>query len=366
MKASLAAAALIVLAFAVAAPSARAERMRTGDDRQCADTPNAEPAIAACTRLYENESLGARNRAIALGNRGAALKLLGRYDEAIADFALAIELDPKNPQYYCQRGDVRMRNKEYEEAIADYTTALKKVPDFTWAYHGRGQIYLAQGKSELALDDFNKALRARPGEFNLLVFRGRANLQQKLFEAAVADFSKALASPKAKGRLPKERAAVMSLRAFALLKQGRAEEATPDAEEGVKLAPKNSFGLSVMGLIEEQRGRNAEAKDLFTRALAIEPKLDVAEQGLERLNRTAAVTGTVPETAAPPKTAPESKSPSAAAPESKAPSAPSSAEPAYKPPVRESVPPTSASAVDDLCARYIPTVGQTVLVACDE
>ena len=46
---------------------------------------------------------GLRNRAIALGNRGAAYKMLGRYDEAIADFGLAIELDPDNSQYYCQR-----------------------------------------------------------------------------------------------------------------------------------------------------------------------------------------------------------------------------------------------------------------------
>src|SRR5262245_53742072 len=83
--------------------SARGSR---GDDAECANTPKAEAAIAACTRLYENEGLGSRNRAIALGNRGAAYKMLGRYDDAIADFGLAISLNPGNPQYYCQRGDV--------------------------------------------------------------------------------------------------------------------------------------------------------------------------------------------------------------------------------------------------------------------
>lgn len=341
MKASLAAAALLVLAFAATAAWARG-----GDDAQCADTPNAEAAIAACTRLYENEGLGSRNRAIALGNRGAALKLLGRYDEAIADFALAIGLDPKNPQYYCQRGDILMRKKEYEEAIADYTAALNRVPDYVWAFHGRGQAYLAQGNAEPALADFNKALRAKPGELNLLILRGRANMQQNSYEAAAADFSQALASPSMKRRLPKERGSVLSLRAFALLKQARADQAKPDAEEAVKLAPKDSFALAVMGLVDEQLGRKAEAKDSFTRALAIEPKLEVAQKGLERLNQTTAMTDTIPEGPAPPKPSTEYKPPPTAAPK-------------YKPL-------TSAAPVEELCARYFPTVGQTILVPCDE
>jgi tetratricopeptide (TPR) repeat protein len=306
---------------------------RGGDDRRCADTPNAEAAIAACTRLYENEGLGSRNRAIALGNRGAALKILGHYDEAIADFALAIELDPKNPQYRCQRGDILVRKKEFAEAIADYSQALKRAPSYAWAYHGRGQAHLALGNGEAAVADFSKALRAKPGEFNLLVLRGRANLQQNSYEAAAADFSQALASPTMKRRLPKERAAVLSLRAFALLKQGRAKEASPDAEEAVKLAPKNTFALSVMGLIDEQLGRRPEAKQSFARALAVEPKLEAAQKGLERLSQSATVTGTLPDPVPQPTPSAESRAPS--------------------------------NAAEELCARYFPTVGQTLLVACD-
>ena len=64
---------------------------------------------------------GKSNRAIALGNRGAAYKVLGRYEEAIADFSRAIELDSDNSQYYCQRGDARLRKNANDEAIADYT-----------------------------------------------------------------------------------------------------------------------------------------------------------------------------------------------------------------------------------------------------
>ena len=65
---------------AATASTANADHFSYHDDSQCADTPNADTAIAACTRLYESGSLSPRNQAIALGNRGAALKFLGRYD----------------------------------------------------------------------------------------------------------------------------------------------------------------------------------------------------------------------------------------------------------------------------------------------
>src|ERR1043165_9648956 len=85
-RASSAANALTVEALALAiAPAANADTFSYRDDRQCADTPNAETAIAACTRLYESAALGPSNRAIALGNRGAAQKFVGRDRQGVLE-----------------------------------------------------------------------------------------------------------------------------------------------------------------------------------------------------------------------------------------------------------------------------------------
>jgi tetratricopeptide (TPR) repeat protein len=65
-------------------------------------------------------------------------------DEAIADFDRAIELDGGNPQYYCQRADLRVRKGANDDAIADYTAALQKAPG-TLGLQGPRQAYLAQG-----------------------------------------------------------------------------------------------------------------------------------------------------------------------------------------------------------------------------
>src|SRR5690349_19028037 len=94
---------------------ANADHFSYRDDHQCAHAPDAEAAIEACTRLYENGSLGPRNRAIALANRGVALKSLGRYDRAIGDFTGAIGLDPRNPRYFCQRGDALQTKRAFKD-----------------------------------------------------------------------------------------------------------------------------------------------------------------------------------------------------------------------------------------------------------
>jgi len=267
----------------VVASAANADRFSYRDDRECAHTPNVEAAIAACTRLYESGTLGPLNRAIALGNRGAAATLLGQYDRAMADFTLAIGLDPRNPRYFCQRGDVLRRQRAFRDAMADYTAALTRAPGSVCAYQGRGQAYLAQGSTRQALADVAKALRAKPASFQLLVLRGRANKQAKLYEAAVADFSQALTSKSQSSLQPNERATIHSERALVLLALNRSADARADLDEALRIAPKNASAIATMGSVEEQSGRKSEAIAFYSRALAIKPDLEDAKRGLERL-----------------------------------------------------------------------------------
>jgi tetratricopeptide (TPR) repeat protein len=275
---------LTVAALALAiAPAANADTFSYRDDRQCADTPNAETAIAACTRLYESAALGPSNRAIALGNRGAALKFVGRYDYAMADFTAAMGLDPRNPQYFCQRGDVLRKKRAFRDAIADYSAALTRAPGSLCAYQGRAQAYLAQGSTQQALADIAKGLRVKPGSLQLLFLRGRANRQAKLYDAAVADFSQALASRSQGSLRSKDRATIYSQRALALLMLNRPDDAKADVDEALRIAPDNPSAIAAKGSIDEQLGRNTEAAESYSRALAIKPDLEDAKRGLERL-----------------------------------------------------------------------------------
>ncbi len=356
-SATLIGAALVLAASAFLTEVSARGRVSQDDIAQCADSPKAEAAVAACTRLYEDGGLDNRNKAIALGNRGAAYKLMGRYDEALADLDVAVKLDAGNPQYWCQRGDLRAKKQNYTGAIEDYSTALDKSSNYVWAFRGRGQAYLGQGNAKLALADLNEALRGKPGDFNLTLLRGRANSQAQNYDAAIDDFTQALAS-KTTGLLPSERAIILSQRGFARLKQGHTAEARTDVDEALRAAPKSAFALAVSGLIEEQLGHKAEAAALYERAVALDSNIEFAQRGLERTKQTEAAATPPP----PPTATPASPVPTPSAPALE-PSPPPTAKAETKPkPVQES----GKGPAEELCARYVPTVGQTILVACSK
>lgn len=357
-RATLVGAALVLAAAAFSTEVSARGRVSQSDIAQCADSPKAEAAVAACTRLYEDGGLDNRNKAIALGNRGAAYKLMGRYDEALADLDVAVKLDAGNPQYWCQRGDLRAKKQNYAGAIEDYSAALDKVPNYVWAFRGRGQAYLGQGNAKLALADLSEALRAKPDDFNLTLLRGRANSQAQNYDAAVVDFTQALNSKTTGSLLPSERAIILSQRGFARLKQDRTPDAKADVDEALRIAPKSAFSLAVSGLIEEQLGHKAEAASLYQRAVALDANIEFAQRGLERTKQTEGAATPSPLPAATP--APTASTPPAPAAE---PSPPPTAKAEAKPkPVQES----GKGPAEELCARYVPTVGQTVLVACSK
>ena len=314
------------------------------DDKICADTTNAEAAIKACTRLYENQGLGKRNRAIALGNRGAAYKSLGRYPEAIADFDQASELDSDNPQYYGQRGDVHIRTGELDTAIEDFTTALNHSSRFAWGYQGRGRAYLAKGNGEQAVADFNQALKLKPGDFILLTQRGRASNLAKNYEQAVSDLSKAMKLAKFETLLPKERADLIAQRGFAYVKQRRLSEARADVDNALKLAPKSAFAIGVGGLVDEEDGNRDNARSAFNRALAIEPDLQLAKAGLDRLGGG----GQADDADKDREPVAQSEPPKRSGESSKR--------------RKEDDEPSDGP---EMCAKYIPEIGRTVKIKCD-
>ena len=53
---------------------------------------------------------------------------MGRYDEALADFTRAIELDPEDAWTIASRGETYRLMGRYDEALADFTRAIELDP----------------------------------------------------------------------------------------------------------------------------------------------------------------------------------------------------------------------------------------------
>jgi len=104
-------------------------------------------------------------------HRGMANFAQSNYEDAIADFNKALELDPKSYRVAYYRGVVRSVLKQFSEAIDDYTMALDINPYQAFCLFRRGQSYFHIGDYPQALSDCEMALAMEPDNDAIQKFR---------------------------------------------------------------------------------------------------------------------------------------------------------------------------------------------------
>ena len=98
------------------------------------------------------------NNAEARLNRGQALNGLGQFEEALPEFDNVLELDPEDIQAYFGRGHALVGLERYEEALANFDEALERDADFAAAYLARAQVYSTLERPLEAIADSTAAL----------------------------------------------------------------------------------------------------------------------------------------------------------------------------------------------------------------
>jgi serine/threonine-protein kinase len=128
----------------------------------------AYTSLATVKGSYEWDRTGAEQdfrRAIALNPSYATahhwfadhLVSLGRFDEGIAEIAVAQSLDPLSPSISADAGGYEFYAGRYDEAIALIEKTLEQDPAFARSYSQLGGIYEQMGRHEDAIAAFQKA-----------------------------------------------------------------------------------------------------------------------------------------------------------------------------------------------------------------
>lgn len=91
-------------------------------------------------------------------NRGEALANLGCYEEALASFDKAVEIQPDEYAAWVFRGVVLIHLNLYEEALSSCNKALEIQPDDREAWTFRGAALSHLGRYEEAYRSYDKAL----------------------------------------------------------------------------------------------------------------------------------------------------------------------------------------------------------------
>jgi len=93
-------------------------------------------------------------------------------DAAILAMEQAIELLPRNAEYYAARGFFYLEDGIIDEAADDFEHALALYPYETLAHYGRGVIAYQSKNWEEALAHFTDAYRADPNRPETLYYLG--------------------------------------------------------------------------------------------------------------------------------------------------------------------------------------------------
>ena len=76
-----------------------------------------------------------------------------KFEESIAAFDHATELDPDHPKPYHLRGLARIGQGHHEDALKDFGTAIHLDPDYGPAYYSRATLQIELGREDLATND---------------------------------------------------------------------------------------------------------------------------------------------------------------------------------------------------------------------
>lgn len=103
-----------------------------------------------------------RANAESLKNDGNELMKAERYREALERYSRAVELDPLNSVYFCNRAAAHFKLGAHESAVADCTAALALQPEYGKAHGRLGLALTALDRHKEARVAFARAAQLEP------------------------------------------------------------------------------------------------------------------------------------------------------------------------------------------------------------
>jgi tetratricopeptide (TPR) repeat protein len=129
----------------------------------------------------------------ALHGRGMALQMLGRQDEALADFEAALRLRPGDTAAMANRGNALQGLGRHAEALESFDRALALRPGFAPVLYSRSNVLQEMNRFDEALAGYGQVLAQNPADVAVLNNRGNTFMKMRRHRDALADFDAVLA-----------------------------------------------------------------------------------------------------------------------------------------------------------------------------
>jgi tetratricopeptide (TPR) repeat protein len=215
----------------------------------------------------------------AWGKQGLTLAQAGKYEEALASFAKALEIDPRYGGAWHNRGSALTSLGRNEEAIACYHHVLEIDPLFAPAWERKAYALGLLGQYEEAAACLTKALELDPENVASWSNMGTALRSLGRLEEAVASYTKAL-------EIDPRHAVIWDNKGSSLRGLNRHDEAIGCYTKALGIDPRNPSFWVHKGEALAEMSRLDEANKCFDKALEIDPAFTAAlENKLEIIFR---------------------------------------------------------------------------------
>lgn len=127
-------------------------------------------------RQYKNALEKVRQNPNSAANHvelGWSLFQKGQYNDALAEYKKAIDLDDKNYRAYYDLGLAYRQVEKYDLAISSLQKALEIAPKSFEAHYDLGLVYQHNGKFEQALQELQLAYKLNPGSTEIIYSLGQ-------------------------------------------------------------------------------------------------------------------------------------------------------------------------------------------------
>jgi serine/threonine-protein kinase len=142
-----------------------------------------------CTKAVESGMAGAEGH-ICLG---VVENGTGKYDQAVAEFQKAVELEPTNDQAYAGLASAYQHLNKLDEAEKTYQRVIQLRSQYPRPYTNLGAFYLQQQEYEKAVDMFTHAVTLAPDSYRGYSNLGAAYLSQGKYLDAIKPLERSIA-----------------------------------------------------------------------------------------------------------------------------------------------------------------------------